>query len=98
VSLFVSDYINLAKRIRAIAEEATNSIQDANKKVEMRRKIDALLNSSGVSVKRSGQNRKYRDLLSGGFAIKHVVTIKRTEDPSLTYINIGSIIFFNHTL
>jgi len=82
VSLFISDYVNLSKQIRALAVEATNSIQDTKKKIQMGKQIDDLLNSNGISVKRSGVKRKYRDLLTGGSTIKHVMAIKRKEDPN----------------
>ena len=77
VAIFVTDYIDLVKKIRKIALE--NS--DENKKAKLENDIDnLLLNKSAKSKFRNGKNRKYIDLLKGRFTIDRIRRIDRQDD------------------
>ena len=79
VAIFVSDYIDLAKKIREIALENI----DENKKSKLKNDINNfLLNNDAKSKFRKGKKRKYIDLLKGRFTINKITRIDRQDDES----------------
>jgi NTE family protein len=79
-AMFVSDYIRLIRKISDIANEAISSITESNKKRELQKKIESLLNERTKSEGRTSKPRKNRDLLKGRFDLTKVVTIERKDD------------------
>ncbi len=78
VATFVTDYIDLAKKIREIALE---HIPNDNKKSEFKDELDNfLLNNEAKSMLRTGERRKYIDLLKGKFTIGKITRIDRQDD------------------
>jgi NTE family protein len=78
VATFVTDYIDLAKKIREIAFK---HIEKDNKKDEFKNEINHFLkNNEAKSKFRTGKNRKYIDLLKGRFTINKIVRIDRQDD------------------
>jgi NTE family protein len=71
VAEFVTDYIDLAKRLIKFAKEKGASEAE----------IKGILDSYGESRFRTGKKRRYIDLLKGRFAIKKVIRIERKDDP-----------------
>jgi NTE family protein len=81
VAIFITDYIDLVKKIREIALENI----DENKKAKLKNDInDFLLNNYAKSKCRKGENRKYIDLLKGRFTINKITRIDRQEDEYAT--------------
>ncbi|HET9806606.1 MAG TPA: patatin-like phospholipase family protein [Nitrososphaeraceae archaeon] len=81
VAIFITDYIDLVKKIREIALENI----DENKKAKLKNDInDFLLNNYAKSKFRKGENRKYIDLLKGRFTINKITRIDRQEDEYAT--------------
>jgi hypothetical protein len=77
VALLVTDYIDLAKQIRNIA---LNHI-DGNKENAFQEDLKKFLGNYAKSKFRTGENRKYVDLLKGRFDVNNVVRIERQDDP-----------------
>jgi NTE family protein len=71
VAEFVTDYIDLAKRLIKLAKEKGASDDE----------IKGILNSYGESKFRTGKKRQYINLLKGRFAIRKVIRIERKDDP-----------------
>ncbi len=71
VAEFVTDYIDLAKRLIKFAKEKGASEAE----------IKGILDSYGESRFRTGKRRRNIDLLKGRFAIKKVIRIERKDDP-----------------
>ena len=81
VAIFITDYIDLVKKIREIALENI----DENKKAKLKNDInDFLLNNYAKSKFRKDENRKYIDLLKGRFTINKIIRIDRQEDEYAT--------------
>jgi hypothetical protein len=77
VAVLVTDYIDLAKGIRNIA---LNHV-DANEEVAFQKDLDKFLGKEAKSKFRTGDLRKYVDLLKGRFDVKNIVRIERQDDP-----------------
>jgi predicted acylesterase/phospholipase RssA len=77
VALLVTDYIDLVKQIRNIA---LNHI-DGNKENAFQEDLKKFLGNYAKSKFRTGENRKYVDLLKGRFDVNNVVRIERQDDP-----------------
>ncbi len=71
VSIFVTDYIDLTKRLIQLANTKGASTE-----------VKDILSGSSLSRSRNGKRRKYKDLLIGRFRIKNVVRIEREDDPN----------------
>ena len=76
VTIFVTDYIDLVHKIRNIALENINE----NKKTKLNNDINFLLNQEAKSKFRTGETRKYIDLLKGRFTINKIRKIDRQDD------------------
>jgi NTE family protein len=76
VAIFVTDYIDLVHKIRNIALENI----DENKKTNLNNDINFLLNQEAKSKFRTGETRKYIDLLKGRFTINKIRKIYRQDD------------------
>jgi NTE family protein len=72
VSVFVTDYIDLTKRLIQLAKASGASDTD----------LEKLLSNFTLSKTRKGKPRKYKDLLTGRFRIAKVVRIEREDDPN----------------
>lgn len=72
VSVFVTDYIDLTKRLIQLAKASGASETEFEK----------LLSNFTLSKTRKGEPRKYKDLLTGRFRITKVVRIEREDDPN----------------
>jgi NTE family protein len=77
VALLVSDYIDLAKQIRNIA---FNHI-DSNKENAFQKDLEKFLGTYSKSKFRTGEQRRYVDLLKGRFDVNNVIRIERQDDP-----------------
>jgi hypothetical protein len=78
VAVFVTDYIDLAKKIK---ELATKHIKDQNEKSAFQKELDDFLKvTDAKSEFRTGIQRKYIDLLKGRFNISKVERIERQDD------------------
>ena len=75
--ILVTDYIDLAKQIRNIA---LNHI-DGNKENTFQEDLKKFLGNYAKSKFRTGENRRYVDLLKGRFDVNNVVRIERQDDP-----------------
>jgi NTE family protein len=69
VANFVTDYVNLARRLKNLAIQKGAS-----------KEVDDILNSPAISIDTKGKTRKNRDLLQGRFRIRKVVHIDRKDD------------------
>ncbi|MDQ5869219.1 MAG: hypothetical protein M3530_05770, partial [Thermoproteota archaeon] len=72
VSVFVTDYIDLTKRLIQLAKASGASETE----------LEKLLSNFTLSKTRKGKPRKYKDLLTGRFRITKVVRIEREDDPN----------------
>jgi NTE family protein len=72
VARFTTDYIDLANELIKLAR--TNGVPED--------KIMKILNKDGQSRFRTGERRKYSDLLVGRFGVKKVIRIERADDPT----------------
>jgi len=72
VANIVSDYINLANKLIEFAKQNGISEKDINKEV--------LNKPTSQSKSRSGDKRKYQDLLEGRFSIEKVIHLERKND------------------
>ena len=72
VAEFVTDYIDLARKLIKFAEAKGLSKKEIEKEV---------LGKEASSRFRSGKKRKFEDLLIGRFDVKKAVRIERTDDP-----------------
>jgi NTE family protein len=77
VALLVTDYIDLAKQIRNIALDHI----DGNKENPFQDDLKKFLEKNAKSKFRTGEHRKYVDLLKGRFDVNNVVRIERLDDP-----------------
>lgn len=71
VSIFVTDYIDLTKRLIQLANTKGASTE-----------VKDILSESALSGSRKGKRRKYKDLLIGRFRITNVMRIEREDDPN----------------
>lgn len=71
VAEFITDYIDLTKRLIKLAKQ----------KGAREDEIRGILEQHGKSTFRTGEPRKYEELLKGRFAISKVVRIERKDDP-----------------
>jgi NTE family protein len=81
MALVVTDYVDFINGLRNIAADAVNAVNDDTKKRQLQGRIDELLEKKGRSFKRTGNRRKYRDLIEGRFYLNQVITIERRDDP-----------------
>ena len=79
VANIVSDYIDFVKQTRDLAVEAINTITDASKKNTLQKKLEKILKIKAKTVKRTGEQRTYHDLLKGRFSM-NVTRIDRTDN------------------
>src|SRR5919106_6434171 len=77
VALLVTDYIDLAKQIRNIALDHI----DSNKENAFQDDLKKFLEKYAKSKFRTGEHRKYVDLLKGRFDVNNVLRIERLDDP-----------------
>ncbi|HEX5187579.1 MAG TPA: patatin-like phospholipase family protein [Nitrososphaeraceae archaeon] len=82
IAALVTDYLNLYKKIKEIAE---SHIKDQNEYKLFRNEIENLLNTNIGSKKRNGAQRTYSDLIEGRFELKKIVTIERKDDIHSVY-------------
>jgi NTE family protein len=71
VALFVNDYYDLANELLDLAKRKGAATTD----------IEAILSKEAKSMKRSGVQRTYNDLMKGRFDLQRVVTIEHKDDP-----------------
>jgi hypothetical protein len=60
--------------------KANEKIKDPKDNNEIKEKFNDILEMSAKSTQRTGDERKYRDLAAGRFALNQVVRIERTDD------------------
>lgn len=72
VSVFVTDYINLTRKLIGLA----------NDKGASKSELEDILSLPTLSKKRNGNPRQYKDLLIGRFRLTNVVRIERQDDPN----------------
>jgi NTE family protein len=77
IAALVTDYLNLYKKTKEIAE---THIKDQNEYKLFKNDLENLLNTNIESKKRTGELRKYSDLIKGRFDLKRIVTIERKDD------------------
>jgi predicted acylesterase/phospholipase RssA len=77
VATFVTDYIDLVKKIRELALKHMTDKETKEFKNEI---DDLLLNNPAKSKFRTGDNRMYIDLLKGRFSIEKIKRIERQDD------------------
>jgi NTE family protein len=71
VAFIVGDYYDLANELLNLAKGKGASTKD----------INAILSKDAKSMKRSGVQRTYKDLMNGRFDLQRVVTIEHKDDP-----------------
>ena len=74
--------MNLFKKTKEIAE---TYIKDQNEYKLFKNDLENLLNTNIGSKKRTGEQRKYSDLIKGRFDLKTIVTIERKDDIHSAY-------------
>jgi NTE family protein len=77
VAALVTDYIDLARKIRNIA---INHL-DEDKKNSFEKDLNDFLNKEATSKFRTEEQRKYIDLLKGRFHASNIKRIERKDDP-----------------
>ncbi|HKG88231.1 MAG TPA: patatin-like phospholipase family protein [Nitrososphaeraceae archaeon] len=70
VANVVSDYVDLVKRLKNLAERKSASKPE----------LDYILGRYGSSISTTGETRKYKDLLGGRFRLTKVVRIDHKDD------------------
>lgn len=71
VSVFVTDYINLTRKLIGLANEKGASESE----------LEKILSMETLSKTRQGKPRAYKDLLIGRFRLTNVARIERQDDP-----------------
>lgn len=82
VANIVSDYFNFVTQTKNLLDEAINQISDVSKKNMLKKNLDHILNTKAKSTHRTGESRRYSDLLERKFDIIKVVRIERSLDPN----------------
>jgi NTE family protein len=77
----VTDYIHFIDEMGNLVLKASEKIKDPNDSKEITKEFNDILKMLAKSTQRTGDERKYRDLVAGRFALNHVVRIEREDDP-----------------
>jgi NTE family protein len=77
IAALVTDYVNLFKMTKGIA---LNHIKSQAQQKLFENDLTEFLEKDAESRKRTGEQRKYKDLIDGRFDLKRVVTIERKDD------------------
>ena len=77
---FVTDYIHFIDRMGNLVLKASEKIKDPNDSKEITKEFNDILKMPAKSTQRTGDERKYRDLVAGRFALNRVVRIEREDD------------------
>jgi NTE family protein len=80
VTLRITDYIDLFRRTKDVADDAIDAVTDPVKKREFKKKLDGILGDTAKSVSRTGERRKYVELVEGPVRIAKVTKIERRDD------------------
>ncbi len=78
VANIVSDYVDFVEKTRDLAIEAINAVNDTNKKNNLQKQLETILKHPAKTTHRTGEHRKYQDLLYEKFNI-NITRIDRTE-------------------
>jgi NTE family protein len=81
VAVIISDYIDLAEKIGNLALEVINSVNEKDKKDNLKKEFDRLIMKNGKSKHRNGNPRQYRDLIKGRFDLDTAFQLEREDDP-----------------
>lgn len=79
VAHIVSDYVDLGKRMKDLALQAIDDIDDENEKMKRKEELEKILDTKAKSMTRDGRDRHYSDLLDGRFEVE-VFRIERMAD------------------
>jgi hypothetical protein len=79
VADIVSDYINSVSELKDLTDEAIDGIGNANKKKDLKSRLETILKTEAKSSHRGGGPREYQDLIKGRFEI-NVIRIERTSN------------------
>ncbi len=78
IAFLVTDYLNLFKKTKEIAKR---HIKDQKEYEMFEKDVDGFLDTyTNNTKKRTGEQKKYSDLVNGRFDLKRVVTIERKDD------------------
>jgi predicted acylesterase/phospholipase RssA len=81
VAVLVSDYVDLALGLQAIANKAIGLVQDNAEKDRLQEELTKILETMARSEGRTPPlRRKLQNLIKGRFDLNKVVTIERTDD------------------
>jgi predicted acylesterase/phospholipase RssA len=76
-----TDYIHFIDEMGNLVLKANEKIKDPNDSKEITKEFNNILKMPAKSTQRTGDKRKYRDLVAGRFALNQVVRIEREDDP-----------------
>lgn len=77
VAVLVTDYVELVKNVKNIADKHIDNKMKGKFKSELDRFLTA---TDAESRRRTGQKRKYQELIKGRFRLREAVRIEREDD------------------